>query len=187
MKNSKLLLLLLFLLPLGACIFDNDDIDEKTYLFIERYTDVDGVLVSGPEPPSLQIDFPTYRYDEDLKTLNGIIDFEINDELKFIYGGGTCLTGTAGGGCASGLTGVYAVPFEHESFELLKIEEDGTIRFIYDDDVFSLGVNEKHVVVTSYMDTTDVDGTNSISEITSTHTISNFGFINKEDIILWEW
>ncbi len=187
MKNYKLFLLLFLLLSLGACIFDNDDNEPKTYLFVESYTEVDGVLVSGPEPPSLQIDFPTYRYDEELKTLNGIIDFEINDELKLIYGRGTCLTGTAGGGCASGLDGVYEIPFEHGSFELLKIEEDGTIRFIYDDDVFSLGVNEKHVLVNLYMDTTDVDGTNSISEITSTHTLSNYGFINKEDIILWEW
>ena len=187
MKNYKLLFILILLLPLGACIFDNDDDEPRSYLFVEDFTQVDGVLISGPEPPSLQIDFPTYRYDEDLHTLNGIIDFKINKDFKFIFGGGECLSGTSGEGCASGLTGVSEIPFEYDSFEVLKIEDDGTIRFIYEDEVFSLAVNEEHAVVTSYMDTTDVDGENSISEITSTHTISNFGFIDEEDIIQWEW
>ena len=187
MKNYKLLFILPLLLLLGSCIFDNDDDEPKSYLFIESFTETDGVLISGPEPPALQIDFPTYRYDEDLHTLNGIIDFQLNKNLKFILGGGECLSGTAGSGCASGLSGVNEIPFEHSSFEVLKIEDDGTIRFIYDDEVYSLAVYEERSVVTSYMDTTDVDGVNSISEITSTHTISNFGFIDEEDILSWEW
>ncbi|WP_163324462.1 hypothetical protein [Draconibacterium mangrovi] len=187
MRNYKLLFILILILPLGACIFDNDDDGPMFYLFVEGYTEVDGVLISGPEPPVLHIDFPTYRYNEDLHTLNGIIDFEMNKDLKFIYGGGTCLTGTAGAGCATGLTGVYEIPFKHAAFELLKIETDGTIRFIYDDEVFSLAVNEEHAVLTSSIDTSDVNGVISISEITSTHTISNFGFIEEEDIIPWEW
>lgn len=187
MKDYKLLLILILLLPAGACIFNDDDDKPGSYLFIEQFTQTDGVLISGPEPPLLQIDFPTYRYDEDLKTLNGIIDFELNKDLRFIYGGGTCLSGTAGNGCATGLTGVYDIPYENETFELLKIEENGTIRFIYEDDVFSLAANDKHVVLHSYMDTIDVDGIKSISEITTTLTISNCGFISSEDVISWEW
>lgn len=185
-KNTKFFVLFL-VLALNACIFNNDDDKPKSYLFVEQFTQTDGVLISGPEPPSMQIDFPTYRYDSGLRTLNGIIDFEINKDLRFIYGSGTCLSGTAGGGCGTGLTGVYEIPFEQGAFEMLKIEDDGTIRFIYEDEVFSLGVNDEHAVVTSYMDTTDMDGVNSISEITSTLTISNFGFINEEDVVPWEW
>lgn len=186
MKEYKLLLILILILPAGACIFNNDDDESMSYLFIEQFTQTNGVLVSGPEPPSLQIDFPTYSYNEGLKTLNGIIDFEINKNLKFVYGSGTCLSGTAGGGCAAGLNGVYEIPFDHGSFEILKIEESGTMQYIYKDEVFSLDVNDEHVVVTTYMDTTDVDGVNSISEITSTRTISNFGFIEEEDIVSWK-
>ncbi|WP_321343456.1 hypothetical protein [uncultured Draconibacterium sp.] len=187
MKNYKLLFILPLFLLLGSCIFDNDNDEPMSYLFVEGFTQVNGVLISGPEPPALQIDFPTYRFDEDLNTLNGIINFNINKDLKFIYGGGECLSGTAGSGCASGLTGVYEIPFENSSFEVLKIEDNGTIRFIYDDEVYSLAVYEERSVVTSYLDTTDVDGVNSISVITSTHTISNFGFIDEEDILSWEW
>ncbi|WP_303921538.1 hypothetical protein [Draconibacterium sediminis] len=187
MKNIKLLFTLLFLLPLGACIFNNDDDELHLYLFVENSTETDGVLISGPEPPVIQIDFPTYRYDEEMKTLNGIIDFEINRNLKLIYGSGACLTGTAGAGCASGLEGVYEIPFEHGLFELLKIEDDGTIRFIYKDEVFSLRVNEQHTEVMSRMDTVEVEGVNSISEITRTKTISNYGFLEKGDISSWEW
>ncbi|HYQ58325.1 MAG TPA: hypothetical protein VEP89_13370 [Draconibacterium sp.] len=188
MKTTNLLIVVIVLLAATACIFsDEDDKEPQSYLFIENLNETNGVLISGPEPASLQIDFPTYRYDENLKTLNAIIDFEIYNDLKFIYGSGDCLSGTVGGGCATGLTGVYGVPFERGSFEVLKIEDDGTIRYIYEDEVFSLGINEQHVVVTTYMDTADVDGLSSISEVTETQTISNYGYINEADIISWDW
>lgn len=86
MKNYKLSFILILLLPLGACIFDNDDDEPRSYLFVEGFTQVDGVLISGSEPPSLQIDFPTYRYDEDLHTLNGIIDLRLIKTLNLFSG-----------------------------------------------------------------------------------------------------
>ncbi len=87
------------------------------------------------------IDFPTYSFDSDIRTLKGIIDFEISNDLKLIYGSGSCLSGTAGGGCGTGLSAIYAIPYERGSFELLKTETDGNIIALFENEVISSSIN----------------------------------------------
>ena len=166
---------------------DIEIIESDNYIFIEQHSNDHGEHISGPQPPLLQIDFPTYSYDFKTKTLNGIIDFEINSDLKLVYGSGTCLSGTAGSGCGTGLSGVYEIPYERGNFELLKVDTDGSVIVIYKDEVIDIQSGEEWKVETVRMDTTEVDGQMSISEITHTDRISNFGVLKKADIISWEW
>ncbi len=187
MKNFTRILILFILLPASSCIFEDKDDCPYSYVFVEQFTTHSGVLLSGPEPPSLQIDFPMYQYNEGTKTLSGQMDFDITDDLKLIFGSGTCLSGTAGGGCASGLTGIYEIPFEQGLFKINKVENDGSIIGDYNGNEYTLAAGEEYSYSYSYQDTVDVDGLSSISEITSTLTISNFGFIEKENISTWEW
>lgn len=107
--------------------------------------------------------------------------------MKMIYGSGGCLSGTAGTGCGTGLTGVYEVPFVRGSFELLKLDDAGNVVFMYKGDVHSLQPGEDCRNETTRLDTVMVDNEISISKITTTDRIINFGFQNKSDIQQWEW
>ncbi|MEN8115403.1 MAG: hypothetical protein ABFS16_00370 [Bacteroidota bacterium] len=182
-------LLLLFFMIFDGCLFNDENEEDPAdyYVFIEQHSTSHGDLISGPEPPLLQIDFPTYNFNPETKTLKGLIDFEINDDLKVIFGSGGCLSGTAGGGCATGLSGIYQIPFDRGNFELLKLEVDGDVIFMYKNEVYSLAVGEEWKVANTRIDTIDVKGQLSISEITDIDRISNFGSLKKEGIIIWEW
>lgn len=170
-----------------SCFFDNEDPAKQECVFIEQHANTDGVLISGPEPPLLMVDFPTYSYDEETKTLTGLIDFEISKDLKLIFGSGGCLSGTAGGGCGTGLSAVYEIPYKRNSFEILKLEENGDLVFIYNDEVYSLSPGQEWKTETTRTDTIDVEGVPSINLITETDRITHYGFIKKEDIVIWEW
>lgn len=185
--NSILLFIIIFLSYASCQKEENDVKSSDQYVFIEQLTVEHGELISGPQPPLIQIDFPTFSFNSETKELKGIIDFEISKELKLIYGSGSCLSGTAGGGCGTGLNGVYVIPFERAKFELLKIDLDGSIIAVYNDDVIDLPAGQEWKKETVRLDTTIVDGLKSISEITQTITINNYGLLKKSDIISWDW
>lgn len=178
------------ILLLLVSISCNEEVNDPTleqYLFLEQHTAVSGVLISGPEPPVLHIDFPTYNFDATSGILNGIVDFNINDNLKMIYGSGTSLLGTAGSGSATGLTGVYEIPYVRGSFELLKLDDVGNVVFMYNDAVHNLKPGEVWTDESSLLDTVMVDNEISISEITTSERITNYGFQLKSNIQEWEW
>lgn len=180
--------LLSFVFIFFSCsIGDNEIVDSDYFLFIEQHNETSGELISGPEPPLLHVDFPTYTFNTETKGLNGVINFEINDRLKLIYGSGGCLSGTAGGGCATGLSGIYEIPFKVYGFEILKLEEDGTAIFLYLNEVYDLAPGEEWNQEITRMDTVKVNGELSISKITLTDRITNFGLLKKSDIIPWNW
>lgn len=172
----------------NACQKDDDKVvDSDNYIFIEQHALTHGEHISGPERPMLMIDFPTYSFYSDTKTLNGIIDFEINNDLKLIYGSGSCLSGAAGGGCSTGLSAVYSIPYERGNFELLKAETNGSIVAIYGEVVISLAAGEEWKMDTITMDTVQIEGQASIIKLTKTDRITNFGVLNKADIVSWQW
>ena len=177
----------LFLLISNSCNKEENNLSVDQYLFLEHHITVSGELISGPEPPTLQIDIPTYSYNSETGMLEGIITFRIDDNLKLIFGSGTCLSGTAGEGCGNGLTGVYRIPFEHYNFEFMKIDETGNVVFKYQGELLDLKEGEVHTKQTTRLDTVMVDTEMSISTITTTESISNFGFQNKSNIQKWEW
>lgn len=172
----------------SACEKDGTEIEVlDNYIFIEQHALTNGEHISGPEPPLLMIDFPTYSYNSDTKVLNGIIDFEINENLDLVFGSGGCLTGAAGGGCGTGLSAVYEIPYVRGNFELLKAEANGTIVALYGEEVISLAAGEEWIMETITMDTMQVNEETSIVKRTKTDKITNFGVLNKADIIPWEW
>jgi hypothetical protein len=183
--SSFLILLIIFITI--SCDKETDEVSSANHLFIEQHRHSHGELISGPEPPSIQIDFPTYSFDPDSGKLHGIINFNIDNSLEVIFGSGTCLTGTAGGGCGTGLTGIYKVPFTKGNFELLKFDETGRIVFEYKSEVYSLNAGGEWTSVKTYFDTTNYNGLISISKITDTDRITNFGFIESQNISEWVW
>lgn len=187
MKFLPILFLLTLVVGLTGCDLNNDTEDSVNYLFVEHHIQEHGVLLSGPQPPLLQIDFPTYSFDADSGILTGIINFGIDDNLKIIFGSGCCLSGTAGGGCGTGLSGIIAIPFQRDNFEILKMDEKGKIVFEYNNTVNALNAGEEWKKEVTYNDTVAFEGKKSISRITVTDRITNFGFIEKSKIRKWEW
>lgn len=186
-RNPTIILILTILL-FNACQKDDDEITESdSYIFIEQHKITHGEHISGPDRPLLMIDFPTYSFNTDTRTLNGIIDFEINKDLDLIFGSGSCLSGIAGGGCGTGLSAVYNIPYERGDFELLKAEPNGNIVVLYGEEVLALAAGEEWIIETIKLDTLQVEGENSIIKLTDTDRITNFGVLNKADIISWKW
>ena len=188
MKNIILLFVTAFFVSLLSISCSNEEeYPPGKYLFVEQHKHSHGELISGPEPPLIQIDFPTYSFDPDSGKLYGIINFNVDYSLEVIFGSGTCLTGTAGGGCGTGLTGIYKVPFTKGNFELLKYDETGRIVFEYKKQVYSLNTGEEWASVKTYFDTTNYNGMISISKKTDTERITNLGFIESKNITQWLW
>lgn len=183
---SNIFFLILFI-GFTGCDLNGEPEDAGSYLFVEHHIHTHGDLLSGPEPPLLQIDFPTYSFDVDSGILTGIVIFDINSNLKIIFGSGSCLSGTAGGGCGTGLSGINAIPFQRGNFEILKMDDDGKIVFEYDDEVHALNAGEEWKTELSYNDTVNVEGIKSISKITETDRITNFGYLDKSKIRKWQW
>lgn len=188
MKINKHKLFLLFFWTIIISCSESDDNSSNDIIFLEQHKETHGTLLSGTEPPAIQIDFPTYNFDITTKTLNGITEFELNDNLKLIYGSGECLSGFAGGGCGTGLLGVYNIPYERGSFELLKIDEDGSVVLMYEEEVMNLAPGEEWITENTKYDTTFWNnGNQSIVELTENNRITNFGFIQKDNIKSWSW
>ena len=187
MKIVPILCFAVLFMAFAGCDINGETEDKVNYLFVEHQIQKHGVLLSGPEPPLWQIDFPTYSFNADSGILTGIFNFEVDDNLKIIFGSGTCLSGTAGGGCGTGLSGVNSIPFQRENFEILKTDEKGKIIFEYNNKVYALNAGEEWKTEVTGNDTVLVNKTKSISKITVTDRITNFGFIDKSKIRQWEW
>jgi hypothetical protein len=183
---SNIFFLILFF-GFTGCDLNEEPEGTGSCLFVEHHMHTHGDLLSGPEPPLLQIDFPTYNFNVDSGILTGIFDFDIDGNLKIIFGSGGCLSGTAGGGCGTGLNGINAIPFQRGNFEILKMDTDGKIVFEYDNEVHALNAGEEWKTELSYNDTVIVEGVKSISKITETDRITNFGFLDKSKIRKWQW
>lgn len=187
MKFRSIIFNLTLFIGFTSCDLTDKPEGDDSYVFVEHHIHTHGDLLSGPEPPLLQIDFPTYRFDADSGILDGIIDFDIDGNLKIIFGSGSCLSGTAGGGCGTGLSGINTIPFQRGNFEILKMDTDGKIVFEYDNEVHALNAGEEWKMELFYNDTVNMDGSMSISKITKTDRISNFGYLEKSKIRKWQW
>ena len=119
--------------------------------------------------------------------MEGLIEFELSRDLKVIYGSGGCLTGAAGGGCGTGLNGKYEIPFLQGNFELFAIDSNGKISCKYKGEPIELIPGEEWISNAIKYDTTEVEGELSISEITTTDKLVNWGFLERDSIISWEW
>ncbi|MCK5368612.1 MAG: hypothetical protein KAQ62_08660, partial [Cyclobacteriaceae bacterium] len=134
-------------------------ISSEKCVFVDHHISTHGELIEGDYKGGLLIDFPTYDFDNSTKILKGEIDFAINKTLKIIYGDGISLSGVVGGGAATGLTGIYDLPYEHGKLKIIEMEFNGTVHFKYNDSLIVLKSNEEWGNTSSEIDTQDnVDG-----------------------------
>ena len=151
------------------------------YVFIDHHIHTHGELIAGVYG-EMMIDFPTYRFHQDTGTLEGIIGFEIDEELKVIFGGGSSLSGCAGGGAATRLTGIYEVPYEHNGFKIVRIGPDGTTNLEYEGESIVLTSGEEWVKEESRFDVQPPFG---LARLTTTDKIVNYGILDKSGIEEW--
>ncbi len=151
-------------------------------VFVDHHVNTNGELIEGKYQGGLNIDFPTYSFDETSKILNGECDFEINKTLKIIYGDGRSLSGVVGEGAATGLSGIYDLPYIKGKFEIRQIESDGTVHIQYNDSLIVLKSNEEWINVTSEIDTQDFGEGIAKAKIITTDKIVNYGIIEKSKI-----
>jgi hypothetical protein len=99
---------------------ENWIISSAKCVFVDHHINTDGQLIEGNYQGGLNIDFPTYIFEETSKKLSGQFNFEINKSLKLIYGDGRSLSGVVGSGAATGLYGIYDFPYKKGNIEIKK-------------------------------------------------------------------
>jgi len=160
--------------------------EEDKFVFIEHRQEEDGRVIEGDYPPGPTIDFPTYMFDPYSGTLaSQEFTFDIDDDLKVIYGKSTALRGTAGGGMSSKLNGVYRFPYEDEELVLRGVDEHGNAHIIYRDDQIVIESGDEWEYSTTRRDTIGRVRDRSIAEFTKTIRIINYGMLNKSNIREW--
>lgn len=156
-------------LPPGKCIF------------LDHHVHSDGVLIEG-QGSGLMIDFPTYSFDTVQRRLAGMINFDLNDSLLIAYGDGQSLSGAMGGGAATMLYGIYALPYEQRGLMIQSVNNSGTVTIRYRNETIVLEPGEEWEEVTSGIITTNYGTVSRINE-TRTDRIINHGLIHKNDVV----
>ena len=164
-----------------SSIFTGWFISPDKYVFIDHHIHTHGELIEenyrGP-----MIDSPTYNFDEETRTLKGIITFDVNDTLRVVYGSGSSLTGAAGGGKDTMLYGVYELPYDHHEFRILYIDFDGTAYLLYKNVSIPLKSGEEWVNITSRTDIQQFGDQQGVANLITTDRITNYGIMNKSKI-----
>ncbi|NYT02175.1 MAG: hypothetical protein GKC10_05400 [Methanosarcinales archaeon] len=93
----------------------------KGFLLVEVWTHQNGTLVEGTAFP-IMIDFPTYDVQEG--SLSSVYPLELEPDAILLVGEGSSLSGDLGGGAASGLSQISALPFQSGNVTILAMEED---------------------------------------------------------------
>jgi hypothetical protein len=165
---------------------EKEKIPSDKYVFINHYVDIYGELIEGNYVGPL-IDFPTYHFDEAIGTLRGIINFDVNDTLKVIYGNGTGLGGVVGGGMATSLSGIYKLPYT-DGIKISEIDSNGTVYLEYNNESIILKSGETWVNVTSRIEILQLSGQINKAKVnvTITDKIVNYGILDKSKILIWD-
>ena len=167
-----------------SCEKNQEDwvISSDKCVFIDHHININGELIEGNYQGGLNIDFPTYNFDKKSKILHGEFDFEINKSLLIIYGNGRSLSGIIGAGAATGLYGIYDLPYVRGKFEIKKIEPDGTVYIQYNNLLIVLKSNEEWENVSFEIDVQDYGEGIAKANIITTDKIVNYGIIEKSKI-----
>ena len=152
------------------------------FVFVEHSIRIHGELIEGDYPRKM-IDFPTYRYDQKTGILRGLIGFGVNESLKAVFGSGLGLSGAAGGGAATGLSGVYKLPYEEEGLKIVSIDSDGTVHIEYNNESIVLKIGEEWVKTTSETDVKEFSGQKGKAKLTTTDRIMNYGILDNLNLV----
>jgi hypothetical protein len=154
-------------------------------IFIDHHINTHGELIEGNYIEGPQVDFPTYTFNAQNKILSGDINFSISKSLKIIYGNGISLSGLAGGGAGTGLTGIYELPYEQGAFKIIDVESNGTVHIMYNDSLIVLNIDEEWINITSRIDTQDFGEGIAKANLITADKFVNYGIIEKSDIEKW--
>lgn len=147
-------------------------------LFLDHHVSVDGECVAGDCQPGPMIDFPTYSFDPETRTLDSRLALELRDDLKVVYGSGMSLHGVAGGGAATGLTEVHTLPAEIQGLRIVQVDRDGTATLEYGGEVLALTPGETW---TNTIEEVREQGAGK-ARLTTVDTIVNHGILDKTKI-----
>lgn len=158
-------------------------------LFLEHFLTKSGTHISGT-CPMMMIDFPTYSHSE---RPDGLVVLDVGQNrdvgsARIIFGDGMALTGDAGGGIASALTGVDSLPYKRNNFAIDSIRNDGTVHITYSGEAIILAPGKTWVhndtIRSPRYDT--LPGSSMIdclADYTYNDRITNFGFLGPDQIV----
>lgn len=191
---SAIVILMLLVVPTGAACMqgaslsaENPSVPPGKVLYIDHHIHRHGEALEEGYPV-IAIDFPTYTFDNETRTLSGLLTFEVNQSLIAVYGSGLSLSGDAGIGAATDLSGVYSIPYEADDGLIIRnITPNGTARIEYRNTTISLATNETWQNVSVGIEEEAVFGGNETGQqgrlkITATDTITNYGLLEREEI-----
>jgi len=150
------------------------------YIFVEHHVHVDGVTIEGDYYGPM-IDFPTYIFDSSNGILQGMINFTKADSLIGVYGDGESLSGAAGKGAGTVVSGIYSLPHQNNKFNLTRIDKGGIVTIKYNDSTHVLATRKEWISITSKLDTTQ----RGIARLIATDRIVNYGLQLKSKIQKW--
>ncbi len=148
-------------------------------VFIDHQVRIEGECVEGDCQPGPMIDFPTHGFDPDSRSVHSRLPLDVNDELKVLYGDGTSLRGVAGGGAATRLMAVYAVPAEVEGVRIVQVDRDGTVTLEVRGEVLVLAPDETWTNTTEEVREQGAGR----ARLTTTEQIYNYGIVDKANIL----
>ncbi len=149
------------------------------YFFVARSVQIDGVTIEG-EYIGPMIDFPMYSFDSAGGILYGSINFPVADSLIGVYGDGISLSGAAGGGAASGVRGIYDLPWGEDPV-VMAVHPDESVSLTRGDSLMVLARGQAWERSTSRLDT----AATGIALLTTKECIRNYGFQLKSKIRKW--
>jgi len=165
---SSAILVCAYTLP--PTVPESVSIDPDKFLFIDTHTNKHGI---GEVDGYMFIDFPTYSYRLETKTLSSWIPINnFDNTTKLIMGGGMSLSGTAGSGAGTSLT-AYSTTFKEDKFY---VDPDYTIHIFYCNDWRTVKVGETWEGVV--LEKPQV-GTGIYSV---TYTVKNLGLLDKSSL-----
>jgi len=148
-------------------------------VFIDHQVRIEGECVEGDCQPGPMIDFPTHGFDPDSRSVHSRLPLEVNDDLKVLYGDGTSLRGVAGGGAATRLITVLAVPAEVEGVRIVQVSRDGTVILEMRGQVLVLAPDETWTNTTEEVREQGAGR----ARLTTTEQIHNYGIVDKANIL----
>ena len=150
------------------------------YLFIDHHIHVAGECVEGECDPGPMVDFPTYDLDPETGVLQSWVAFEVKEGLMVVYGDGVSLSGAAGGGAATGLTGVYTLPAQLDNLRIVQVDLDGTAHLEYGGRSLALVPGQE------WLETTEETQTQEGGQLklTTADRFYNYGILDKAKMAL---
>lgn len=149
------------------------------YLFLEQHLNVSGESVDKDCNVGLMIDFPTYSFDLNNGVLKNYgVKLDVNEELKIVYGSGSSRSGAAGGGAATGLIGIYEIPYTGKEFSVRRATNNGTVYLNYQGNEVILKIGEEWKAERTEI----TDTSNCQVKLIYKDTIKNYGIFDKDTI-----